>query len=82
MANDLLNVLHHHADYFFSRIVTEDESWFLCLYSPDDMSSVSREKVIPREKATGGASKVLSAIFFSGVSLITLNTLPSRARSN
>jgi hypothetical protein len=32
MATDLLNVLHRQASHSFSRIMTEDESWFLNLY--------------------------------------------------
>jgi hypothetical protein len=54
MAIDLLSVLDRQADYSFSRIVTGDEFWFLYLSRSDHMSAASRDKVIPREKATIG----------------------------
>jgi hypothetical protein len=80
MANDLLSVLHSQVDYSFSRIVTEDEFWFLFLSSFDYMFSASRDEVIPREKATIWSQKVILAIFFGGMSLIISNALPSGAQ--
>jgi hypothetical protein len=79
MAADLLSVLYRQADYSFSRIVTVDESWFLYLYLSDHMSAASRNEVIPREKATIAIQRVMLTIFFNGVSLITVNALPSSA---
>jgi hypothetical protein len=35
--------------------------------------------MIPREKATIGAQRVILMVFFSDVSLITINALPSDA---
>jgi hypothetical protein len=43
------------------------------------MFAVSRDEVIPREKATIGAERVMLTIFFGGVSMITINALPSGA---
>jgi hypothetical protein len=43
---------------------------------------VSRDEVIPREKATITAQTIILMIFFNGVSLTTLNALPSGARFN
>jgi hypothetical protein len=77
MTTDMLNVLHRQVDYSFSRIVTGDEFLFLYLYLSDHMFTVSRDEVIPREKATRGDQRVMLTIFFSGVSLITVNALPS-----
>jgi hypothetical protein len=82
MANDLLSVLHSQVDYSFFRIVTEDESWFLYLSPFDYMFSASRDEVIQSEKATIGSQKVMLAIFFGGMSLITLNALSSGGRFN
>jgi hypothetical protein len=50
MATDLLTILYRQADYSFSRIVTEDESWFLYLYPSDDIFAASRDEMILREK--------------------------------
>jgi hypothetical protein len=80
MATDLLIVLHRQADYSFSQIMIGDESWFLYRYQSGHMFAVSRDEVIPREKATIKAQRVMLMIFFSGVSLITVNTLPSGER--
>jgi hypothetical protein len=80
MATDLLSVLHRQADYYFSRIVTEDEFWFLYLYPSDHMFATSRDEVIPRETAAMRAQRVILTIFFSDVSLITMNALLSGAR--
>jgi hypothetical protein len=46
------------------------------------MFTASRDEVTPRERAMRAAEKVILTIFFSGVSLITLNALPSGARFN
>jgi hypothetical protein len=62
--------------------VTGDEFWFLYLYLSTHLFAVSRDEVIPREKATIGAEKIMLTLFFSAVSLITLNALPSGARFN
>jgi hypothetical protein len=82
MANNLLSGLHSQMNYSFSRIVIENEFWFLYLSPFDYMFSASREEVIPREKATIGSQKVMLAIFFGGMSLITLNALSSGGRFN
>jgi hypothetical protein len=42
----------------------------------------SRDEEIPRDKATIEIQKIMLIIFFSGVSLIILNSLPSDARFN
>jgi hypothetical protein len=60
--------------------MTGDESWFLYLYSFDYMFAVSRDEIIPREKSTIGAQRIILTIFFSSVSLITIDALPSGAR--
>jgi hypothetical protein len=44
------------------------------------MFAASRDEVIPREKAIVDARKAMLAIVFSGVTLITMNTLPSGVR--
>jgi hypothetical protein len=80
MAIDMLSVLRRQAPFSFSRIVIGDESWFLHLYQSDDMFARSRDEVVPRTKATIGAQKVMLAVFFSDVRLISLNALPSGAR--
>jgi hypothetical protein len=46
------------------------------------MFAASRDEVIPREKATIRAQKVMLTIFFNDVSLITLTALSSGARFN
>jgi hypothetical protein len=75
MTTDLLNVLHRQANYSCSRIVTGDESWFLYLYLYDYMFAISRDEMIPREKATIEAQRIMLTILFSGMSLITVDTL-------
>jgi hypothetical protein len=80
MATDLLSVLYRQADYSFSPIVTGDESWFLYLYLSDHMFTASRDNMIAREKATIKAQSVILTIFFSGVSLITVDALLSGAQ--
>jgi hypothetical protein len=44
------------------------------------MLAVSRDEVIPREKAGPEAQRVILMLFFSGVSLITVDALPSSAQ--
>jgi hypothetical protein len=39
----------------FLRIMTGDESWFLCLYHCDHMFATSRDEVIPATKTRIGA---------------------------
>jgi histone-lysine N-methyltransferase SETMAR len=80
MLVDLLSVLRRQPEFSFSRIVTGDEPWFLYSFQPDHMFATSREEVIPRTNATIGAQKVMLAIFFSSVKLISLNALPAGAR--
>jgi hypothetical protein len=77
---DLLSVLRPQPEFSFSRIVTEDESWFLYSLQSDHNFATIREEVIPRTKATISAQKVMLTIFFSGVKLIRLNALPAGAR--
>jgi hypothetical protein len=72
-----LSVIDRQADYSFFRIMIGDKSWFLCRYPHDRMFAVSRDEVIPREKATIGAQRVVLMIFFRGVGLVTVDSLPS-----
>jgi hypothetical protein len=77
MVIDLLSVLHRQPDYSFSRIVTGNEFWFLYLDLSDHMFAASRDEVIPRENARIEAQRAMLTIFFSGVSLIKMDALPS-----
>jgi hypothetical protein len=79
---DLLRALHRQAGYSFFRIVTDDESWFACLYPFDQMFEAGPDKVISKENAIIGGERVILKILFGGVSRVTLNALRSRARSN
>jgi hypothetical protein len=62
MADDLLSVLYHQVDYSFSRILTDNELWFLYWCLSGHMFSASRNKVIPREKTTIRVLKVILTI--------------------
>jgi hypothetical protein len=79
MAIDLLSVLRLQADHSFSQIVIGNESWFLYQYQSDHIFAASREEVIPREKATIEAQRVMLTIVSSGVSLTKVDALPSGA---
>jgi hypothetical protein len=48
---NILTVLHRETSNLFPRIVTDNESWFLYQYSSDHIFTVSRNEVIPRERA-------------------------------
>jgi hypothetical protein len=54
MTNDPLRVLRRKADYFFSRIMTHTEFWFLYWCLSDHIFAASRDKVIPRKKQDKG----------------------------
>jgi hypothetical protein len=55
--------------------VKGDESGFLDRYLSGPIFAASRDKVIPKQKATMSAQKVMLTIFFSGVSLFTMDVL-------
>jgi hypothetical protein len=80
MAISMLGVLNRQAAFSFSRIVTGDESWFLYLNQSDHMFAAGPDEVIPREKTTIGARKVMVTVFFSGAKLVSLQALPPGAR--
>jgi hypothetical protein len=67
------------AIFFFTNF-DKKEFWFSWSYPSDDIFAAGRHEVIPRRKATIGAQKVMVTVFFSGVTLVSLNTLPSGAR--
>jgi hypothetical protein len=80
LAINILSLIRQQMSISFSRIVTEDESWFLSLYQYDHMFATSRDEVIPRTKQTIGAQKVMLTIFFTGTKLISLNALSPGGR--
>jgi hypothetical protein len=62
-ARHILDILLEQRDKSFNCIMTDDESWFVYLYLSDHMFASGREDVIPREKQTIVARKVMLTIF-------------------
>jgi hypothetical protein len=58
MAINSLALLRRQAELSFHRIVTGDESWFLCLYQSDHMFAATRDEVIPRKKLQSALEKL------------------------
>jgi hypothetical protein len=59
----MLDVLQEQRDKSFNCTVISDESWFVYLYLSDQIFAYRPENVIPREKQTIAARKVMLLMF-------------------
>jgi hypothetical protein len=66
----------------FQGITTEDDSWFLYADQSDHMYEASRSEVVPQERHTTRAKKIMLTVFFSGERRLSLETLPKGTKFN
>jgi hypothetical protein len=56
-------VLYDQVDNSFDGVVTGNESWFVYIYLSDYMFATGRNEIVPKEKQTIWARKVMLTIF-------------------